>query len=1154
MQKLHDSILFSPSDLTLFMQSPYSSWMDRFALEFPDQAPAKDADDALMQRLSQKGYVHEEQVFEKLKAEGKNTIAIDGRTNAEKTQHTIEAMKSGYDVIFQSRLELQPFAGYADFLIKVEGDSDLGSYHYEVWDAKLSSQVKTTYLIQLCAYAEMLQQIQGCLPKSFRVVLGNDTKVPFRTADFYANYQRTKQRFLAFHDQWNPESPLDPAEYTNWGKWSDHAKSILTERDHLFQLANIRQSQIKKLHAKGIATVQALADFEGVSLRGMDDHVLQRLKMQAKMHICTRTRQESDEHARPCFEIIQPQPGEKLGLALLPPASKLDIFFDIEGNPLEKGGLEYLWGATYFDEQGQRQFKDFWAHNHEQEKQAFKDFIMWAYGRWKKDPSMHIYHYANYEIAACRRLMGRYGICEFEVDELLRNDVFVDLYKIVRGGMVIGEPKYSIKNVEHLYRDARTTDVGSGGDSVVVYEQWKALFDQGQDSDDWQKSELLKGIRDYNIDDCNSTQELVEWLRKQQRLNNISFEGSTSIKEAPESEEQTKITALRDRLLLKAETGYAQNAEEAKLAENLAWMLEFHHREAKPVFWKLFDRLGQIDTDLLDDIECLACCERTEKPAFKRTPRARNLTYEYRFDPNQEFKHGTSSYYVLGLDDEGKRVKVTVIQEFTNLDQGLIALQCKMQLPQTLSLIPNEYVDPKSIPVALEYMVRKYDQGHLEEDYPAILDFLKRQSPRFKSGFKRQEGQAIVHAATGSERLEQTIQAVQQLNQSYLTIQGPPGTGKTYTAKYIIARLIESGAKVGVCSNSHKAINHLVRQTKLLCNHLGIKGTFVCTKDSDESMQELGITKTSNRNLPDFVRPACVLGTTAWGFTLDDMMDQLDYLFVDEAGQVAVANLVAISRSAKNLVILGDQMQLGQPTQGTHPAESGLSVLDYLLHEQATIQDDLGIFLNTTYRMHPTINSCISEAIYESKLVSATENDQRVLDTIEHPKDTLESIKSGLVYVPLKHTGNVQSSDEEVNKIVELKNQLLKRRMYDTTINKYRDLSMEDFLFVAPYNYQVRKLKEALGPDAKVGSVDKFQGQEAPIVFLSMCSSNPEESPRGIPFLFDKNRLNVAISRAQTLALIVANEGISDIATEQVEQLKLLNVYQTFIKASIVLK
>lgn len=1127
----HGSLVYSPSDLTLFMESPFASWMEHLALVSPEKAPERDPDDGMMIMLQEKGGEHESSVLDALKAQGLSVADISGASDKEVA--TIEAMKAGADVIFQACLSKKPFKGYADFLIKVPGQSLLGDYHYEVWDTKLSKSLKPYFTVQLCCYEDLLEGIQGRRSQDFVVVLGNGQRERLRTDDFYYYYESIRDAFLAAHEEFDDSKRPDPAESKSWGNWQGFATQLLKNADHLSQVATITRSQIKKLNAVDIQTMKALAETNIDRVPGISVAVFERLKAQAKIQ------KASEGLETPLYEILVPEPGKKQGFALLPPHSDLDVFFDIEGFPLIDGGLEYLWGNAYFDEAGARQFKDFWAHTPEEEKQAFKEFIEWFYARWQADPNMHIYHYANYEIAACRKLMSRYGVCEHEVDQLLCNEVFIDLYKIVKSGLLIGEPKYSIKNVEHLYRGKRQTEVGTGGDSVVVYENWR----QNPDGYTWQTSKILNDIRDYNIDDCNSTQELVDWLRERQAEKGIPYLGKTEVVEPDVPEEISERTKLRDRLLDKAQSMKVTDSLSSSVTENMAWSLEFHRRESKPVFWRLFDRLGLTEIDLIDDLDCLASCERSEREPFKPTARARNLAYEYQFNPNQEFKlANTTSFYVLDEENEkGDRLKVTLLPEFSNLSDGIITVQSKVEPPPVITLVPDEYVRPDPIPQSIESVVKEYEANNLGNC--AILDFLKRTYPRIRG---IASGQPIASSHDPQERLDQIITAISNLDNSYLPIQGPPGAGKTFTGKHVIAELLCQGKRIGISSNSHKAINNLLLGTARYCKEQGIDAFFGCTKHTDDEIEQLGVAVLQNKDIAGHLRKSCVIGTTAWGFSRDDLQGQFDYLFVDEAGQVSVANLIAMSRATNNIILMGDQMQLGQPAQGTHPGESGMSTLDYLLHDMPTISEDRGIFLETTYRMHSAVNQFISDAIYQGKLHSHPDNDKQVIEVPSDYSGPLDR-EAGIIFIPVEHEGNTQASDEEVHAIQGAVRDLIGRQFTDKDGGK-RPIGWDDMLFVAPYNFQVNKLREALGQDAKIGSVDKFQGQEAPIVFFSMCASDASDSPRGMDFLFDKNRINVAISRAQSLAVIVGNPSLVNSNASNIVQQTKINVFCQLVR------
>ncbi|HAT9646330.1 TPA: TM0106 family RecB-like putative nuclease, partial [Legionella pneumophila subsp. pneumophila] len=980
-----DQIIYSPSDLTLFLESPFASWMEHFALNEPKTLDLADEPDELLSVLQDKGMELEHKILNDFIARQLNVVQI------EKTEHaqadTIAAMQSGADVIYQAALSVLPFKGYADFLIKVEGESSLGDFYYEVWDTKLSKTVKPHFLVQLCCYADMLETLQGRRPDNIAVVVGTGEPRHFSTNDYFYYYLNLKHRFLQTHQNFSPEHCPNPADSAAWGRWSNYAQTLLLEADHLSQIATITRNQIKKLNKAGIDTMQSMVETPLQRVKGINPEVFTKLKAQATIQ------KNSAGCDTPLYEILPHESGKKMGLSLLPPPSPLDIYFDIEGFPLEEGGLEYLWGAAFFDDQGRRLYKDFWAHDEEQEKVAFKTFVEWAYERWQRDPHMHIYHYASYEITACRKLMGRYGVCEYEVDQLLRNEVFVDLYKVVKGSLLLGEPRYSIKNVEHLYRGKRDTEVGSGGDSVVVYERWR----ESPDGATWETSTILKSIRDYNIDDCNSTQELVDWLRERQQEHGIAYLGKTETVTAPENEKVTERMRLCERLLDKSKQLQEQGAEEqAKITSLFAWSLEFHRREQKPMFWRLFERLGAGEEELLDDVDCLARCMRTEKPAYKFKPKDRNFCYEYSFDPNQEFKAACDKYNVLGQERaDGKNISVEVIKEQSHLGEGLIVLKTGEALEPVLSLIPDEKITVEPIPTAIARVAEVYDQGQLENT--AIYDFLMRSVPRIK-GLKH--GAPIAPSHDSSLRLNQIISVVKNLDNSYLTIQGPPGSGKTYTAKHVIAELLRLGKRIGISSNSHKAINHLLISTAKYCKDENIQAGFACTKNTDDALSELGITVYKNESIASSLQNACVVGTTAWGFARADLEQAFDYLFIDEAGQVSVANLIAMSQSTKNIILMGDQMQLGQPSQGSHPEESGLSILDYLLHTTPTIPETMGVFLGTTYRMHSAVNQFISEAIYEGKLETAPDNNRQRIVVPQGYQGILNQ-EAGIIPVPV---------------------------------------------------------------------------------------------------------------------------------------------------------
>lgn len=1104
MHYANGSVIFSPSDMVTFVESEYASWMDRLYLEQPGFVQP-DAPDDQGRMIMDAGVVHEKRVLEMLAAEGEVTHIPAGPDRA---GATLRAMADGAPVIYQAYLEQDRFMGLADFLVRTEGASYLGDYHYEVWDAKLGQSMKPYYAVQLCCYAEMLAGVQGCLPKHVGIFLATGERCRLPLRDFYYYYRVLKAGFCDFQDGITSSAPPDPADYREHGRWSGHAENLLKQADDLSFIANIRSTQMKRLRQAGIRTVHGLLASRNVRVAGLAENTQKRLCDQAELQVA------SAGCIVPKYRVL-PHDRDGIGLSLLPPASPADVCFDIEGYPLIPGGLEYLLGVTHL-EAGSPRFADWWAHNRDQEKRSFQDFIAWIFWKRQQDPAMHIYHYAPYEKTALLRLAARYGCCEAEVDELLRDRVLVDLYAVVRQGLLIGEPAYSLKNIEHLYMPKRTGEVATAGDSIVYYHAWR----QKPDGDDWKSSPTLRLIRDYNEADCDSTWMLLEWLRGLQRDSRIVYTGPCVEVSSTELSPRARMAAT---MLEEVPSGPERDADRWRVHRLLAHILEFHRREDKPVWRDLFDRSSSTDAELEEDADCLAGLERTGTPPV---PVKRSFEYEYQFNPKQEtrLREGDACYFSHDL-------KTRIEIERLDFDQGLLAFRMgknRPAPPQRLNLIPDEIVPAKMIVDAIERLVQAYrDIGRISG---ALEDFLYRRHPRIMG---RDCGPIISERA---DQLQGAIDTALKLNHSTLCIQGPPGCGKTYTASRMIAALLAAGKRVGIMSNSHRAIDLLLTQGVKAARTDGL--SFTAAKVGGEQDGGVDYYRTAGdlfklKAMPDLV------GGTAWVFSHPDAAGVFDHLFVDEAGQVSVANLVGVAASAANLILIGDQMQLDQPTQGTHPGESGHSGLQYLLQDKPTIPDDLGIFLRRSWRMRPEICGFVSDAVYDGRLSAEAVTSRRELRLGEgHPRRL--TVPAGVAYVPVEHDGNQCESEEEADTIADILRELSAAKIVDR--GKTRPFSQDDILIVSPYNLQVRKLERRF-PGIRVGTVDKFQGQEAPIVIVSMAASTADSAPRGIEFLFSKNRLNVAISRAQILAIVVASPKLARTKCARLDQIQLVNLF-----------
>jgi predicted RecB family nuclease len=1127
MKRISDRMIYSPTDLMVYFDSPFASWMDRQALEFPGAYPPA-SPDAQLQLVAAHGIEHEKRFLAELRRDAPGLCEIP-ETAADRFEATLAAMHEGCPVIYQAALRCGDFEGYADFLFRVETPSPkLGlSWSYTVADTKLAKKPKPYFLIQLCAYSEMLEGTLGCRPEYVELITGDGTRRRFRTDDFFYYYQAVKRAFLAAQAAFDPASQPDPDPGCDHRRWSDAATRILEEKDHLCRVAGITRNQMKRLTSAGIATLRELAVTNITDVK-VDPTRLARLKQQARLQ------RESASLPQPLYELVDvPHPGERLGLALLPPASRNDVFFDMEGYPFADGGLEYLFGATYL-ENDKLQYSDFWALHASEEKRAFEAFVDWAFTRYESDGTMHIYHYAAYEASAMRRLMSQYGTRERQVDALLRGEVFVDLYQVVRQAVRIGEPRYSLKNVERLYRARREGDVSTAGESIAEFARWL----EDPDGPSWRESPILADIRRYNRDDCESTYQLALWLRQRQAEAAIAWVAPPARDDAAMTPElETAAEKLAGQLLAAIPQDRSDDSERWRVQELLAYLVEFHRRSDRPMWWAYYARLSMTDEELADDPDCLGALRRTSKPRDKNK---RSWLYEYEFDAEQETKlHEGSNCCIARFPD----LPVSI----ASLDpRGRVVLKSTQELPEALSLLPYEYIKPEPIPGSIARVATEWQQSARLR--PALRALLYRERPRIRG---REPGAPVL--APARSVVDAAIEAVANLDDSVLAIQGPPGAGKTYTAARIICHLIDKMKKrVGISSNSHDAILKLMEEVFVAADELGIRVNAVKIGNTDELLPNALVERVQHvQRVRELAGPwPQLVGGTAWAFSAPEAVDQLDYLFIDEAGQVSLANAVGMAPATRNLVLLGDQMQLRQPLKGAHPGDSGKSVLEYLFDGHATIPADQGIFLAETYRLHPRLCDFISGAVYENRLLPVANTASRVIQVPAGAKHV--PIEAGLLFLPVQHDDNTQASDEEVAAIVGVVGDLIGRTLQRGGAASV-SLTRDDILVVAPYNLQVRKLEAAL-PGIRVGSVDRFQGQEAPVVILSMCASNGEASARGVEFLFNLNRLNVALSRAQSLAIAVGHPDLARTRITSVEQMRLVNMFCRVVEQGAVIR
>ena len=1088
MRDLDDRIFLSASDLMRFMGCAHATTLDLAHIRGTGPEPREDTEDAAL--LQKQGDAHEAAHLARLKEAGGTVMEIERGKLGENAEATRRALAAGPDVVFQGAFLSGNWGGWSDFLERVETPSALGPFSYEVADTKLKRRPHPKHVLQLVLYSDLLTEIQDAAPGFAHVELGGGTRATLRLADYSAYARMARQRLEAFVADPQPTRPV-PCADCGLCRWADHCESVWQTGDSLFNVANISRGQVKKLEAAGVETLEALSKLD-TPVRGMAENTRARLVTQARLQHARKT-------GEPDFELRAPEPGK--GFDLLPEPRPGDLFYDIEGDPHYEGGLEYLHGI-WFD----GRFRAFWAHDHDAEAQALATLLAFFRARITEYPAARIYHYAPYEITALKRLTTKYGIGEAFLDRLLRERRFVDLFAVVRGGLIGSEPNYSIKSMEAFYDRKRDGEVRTTADSVVAYERWRETKDQ----------QILDEIEDYNRVDCISTAELRDWL--------VGIRpGGPWPTPAPdaadkETEEDADTQALRSTLSASGLPGPRQ--------EMLFNLGVFHKREVKPAQWAVFDSAARDEDDLIDDIDALGGLEA----AGPVKPVKRSFARSYTYPPQETKLRGGKKATVPVFDSPPVTVSIETLDRRAHEITIKAGPGKAHLLADQLTLHPDWPLNTGVIASALHDVIA--DQCGARR-VTAVDDLLSRTPPRLRSGPK-------TDLLEGGDPVSGTIDVVNDMDGTVLPIQGPPGTGKTYVSARAILSLVRKGHRVGVASNSHEAIRNV------------LMGCLSALEDDDSGITvedvELahkvsggddgyphgfsGVTRTWSNDDPA-LNHAHVVGGTAWFFARNENVQAFDWLFVDEAGQVGLANMVAMGRAARNIVLVGDPRQLPQIIQGAHPDPANLSCLDWMLGEHATVPPDRGIFLPVSWRMHPDVCGFISEQVYEGRLTS-------------HPDTTRQRVSgttlpgSGAFWVPVAHAGNAQIAQEEVSAIGKTIAELLGGNWMEKD-GTHRPMRQSDIIVVAPYNAQVNALREALPPGIRVGTVDKFQGQEAPVCLVSMTASSAEETSRGMNFLFSLNRINVAVSRARGLALVFGAPRLREAKCETVAQMRLLN-------------
>ena len=1177
MQLLDGQPVFAATDLVGFLACEHLVGLELAALAGLVAKPVRA--DPEIDLIAKRGEEHERRYLAELEATGRQVTRIaedNGFTDrrarlAAAAEATRGAIERGDDVIYQATFFDGRWLGLADFLLRVERPSRLGAWSYEVVDTKLARHVKASALLQICSYVEQLTAIQGLEPERMHVALGGSARAveAFRVADYMAYYRTVKAGFEArvragggiAAATYPPRATYpEPVEHCEVCRWSQVCSKRRRSDDDLSLVAGASTRMRRALKARGVPTRRGLAELELPLVEPLAEvgaGVLQTGRDQARIQV------RGQDEDRMIYELLPPsrrrdgtlEPNR--GLTSLPNPRPGDLFFDIEGDPFAlDDGVDYLFGILEpgsVGPDGEPAFHAFWAVDdqgrvtHESEKLAFEQAMDLMVDRLARDPEIHIYHYAPYEPAAAERLMGRHATRELEVDRLLRGDVFVDLFRAVRQGLRASVESYSIKKLEPLYGLRREENLRDAGSSIVAFESWLAEADtdaRGAAAARMpQTNDTLRSIEAYNRDDCVSNWRLRDWLEG--RRDELALELGEPLPR-PGPAEPEAAAPLTDRLAHVAEIAdeLCRDVPDEEVdrtpAQHARWMLaqllSWHRREEKAFWWRFFHLMNDLtDEDRIAEREPIGGLALVESLG----PVARSTVYRYRF-PAQEhaIDVGTEVCDPVTGRSAGSVVALDAAAGTLDLRRGP-----KTDGPHPTSLVPSGHVTTAPLRDSLlragEWVAENGIDG--VGDYQSARELLLRHAPELPGG------QPLCRP--DEDGLEAALRIVPAMDGSCLAVQGPPGSGKTYLGAAAIVELVRLGRTVGVTANSHTVIGHLLDEVaeraaeRGLAVRIGQKTDLSgqCTSDAARALA-------TNGALLDAIEAdeLDVAGGTAWVWSRPEFADRLDVLVVDEAGQFSLANAVAVAPAARNLILLGDPQQLDQPLQGTHPPGAEASALGHVLGKDSTMPADRGLFLERTRRLHPDLCRFTSEAFYESRLSSVP--GLEVQDLANPAAATGALSGTGVRYISAEFEGNTSDSPEEAELVSRAVRDLVEGgSTWTDRHGQSRRLTWDDVLIVAPYNAQVAEVGRRIR-DARVGTVDKFQGQEAPVSIYSMTTSGPEEAPRGMEFLYSLNRLNVATSRARCLAVVVANPALVRVRARTPRQMQLANALCRFLE------
>ncbi|WP_309127538.1 TM0106 family RecB-like putative nuclease [Microbacterium sp.] len=1138
-------VVWSASDLKLAAECEFA-WARALDAKLGRVPAVEEPEDATLARAAELGDVHERAVLAQYIADlgravdgGHGVVELpkvssaDADALGEAVAETERALRSAASVVFQAAFATDEFVGFADFLLRDEllpGETD---GRWRVQDTKLARTARVTALMQLAAYVDQLDRLGIPRADEVDLILGDGSVSTHQVSDLLPLFHVRRSRLRALIadrdiDAGASGAPLawgddrGDLQINACGRCATCDEQVTAHRD-LLLVARMRPVQRQRLRADGVLTIDDLAAAPQAP-EGMNPDTFSALRAQARLQLGA----PADAHDAPPFELVSPN-----AIGLMPRPSRGDIFFDFEGDPLytepvggsgesPSWGIDYLFG--WID--NAEQYTALWAHSFADEKQALLDFLAFVKLRRQTHPDMHIYHYAPYEVTHLSAMAARHGVGEADVDRLLREGVFVDLYPIVLRSVRVGSRSYSIKKLEPLYMgdEVRTSDVQKGDDSIVKYVQARTLLAAGADAE---ARSVLDDLADYNRYDCVSTRRLRDWL--------IGLARQEGVLPAPPDDPETRAYEPSPlSLALQAEAQHAERVgRDGEVFRVAAAAIDYFPREAKSFWQGHFQRLREPASiwestrDVLRIDPAVSGVDEDWGIAEGQRTQTRILRLRGEVAPGSTLGVGGRPFALYGVpapfdaNTPSRVIHVPHEVEIVGvLDDGYLVRERTVQgqiwdeLP--VALAPAAPPNVASQQGAIEEWAATVHQAAPGFPEDAASDILRRSVPRTLSG-------APLPPA-GDDKIDAIVRGVLDLDRSYVAVQGPPGTGKTYTGSQVIARLVrEHGFTVGVVAQSHAIVENLL--DRVVADGVPASQVAKAPKNGDDA--ERSYTSLRKDGMAAFLSEhegeGAVVGGTAWDFSNTRRVDRqgLDLLVIDEAGQFSLASTIAVAAGAKRLLLLGDPQQLPQVSQGTHPEPVDTSALGWVMAGAAVIDPAHGYFLDRSWRMHPAVAAPVSTLSYAGQLSSEPCTEERIV----------EGIEPGLHVLPVRHRGNATQSPEEAAEVVRIVRDLLGRTYRDGDAVP-RPLGEGDIIVVAPYNAQKQLIHDELEAagfgGVAVGTVDNFQGKEAVVSITSLAASSGRDAPRGPEFLLLQNRLNVAISRAKSVAYLIHSPALLD--------------------------